>query len=295
MPRSVSSGRTLLVSAALGLSALGVLGVVAPAAAGAGSAARAVAGTTGPDAAHKRVGQVTRSTRVAVAPTTTATTATTTAATSTIGAVRPVEPTASSTSYAFSTVLDGQPVRWDPCTAIRWTANVSSGPKGGLDVLKAAVARIAAVTGTTWEYVGATDTTPTAAYLPTTAQKAYAPVLLGWADADSDLLAGQAPTVLGMTRTAWFGVQMPDGRKHAATRSAVVALDRTDDLPLTGPRSWSAVALHELGHVMGLGHVGDRSQLMADVLPATADLQAGDHAGLVRVGVNAGCVTVPGA
>jgi hypothetical protein len=43
---------------------------------------------------------------------------------------------------------------------------------------------------------------------------------------------------------------------------------------------------------MGLAHVGDSSQLMAAVLPASADLQAGDLAGLSRVGSGAGCVVV---
>lgn len=272
--------RTVVATAALALSALGIVGAVAPALAGATSAAPAstVAGTTGPDAAFKRIGAVTRTARTAEA---------------TAFAVRAAT---TSTSYSFSTVLDGQPVRWNPCTTIRWTANVSRGPAGGLDVLKAAVARVAVLTGTSWEFVGTTGTTPAAGYLPTSAQAQYPPVLIGWTDgAASGMLAGQARSVLGMTRTAWFGVQTPDGKKIAATRGAVIALDRTDALPLRGASSWSTVALHELGHAMGLGHVADRTQLMASVLPALTDLQAGDRAGLAKVGRAAGCVVVPGA
>ena len=279
MSLSVSVRRTVATTAVLGLTALGLVGTLAPAVAEAVSGSpRVLAGGVGPDAAFKRVGEVTRSAR---------TSATSAARTGT---------TAGSTSYSFSTVLDGSPVRWDPCSPIRWTSNTSRGPAGGLDVLKAAVARVASLTGTTWEYVGATTTVPRASYLPTRAQSSYPPVLIGWTDAaSSDLLAGQTASVLGMTRTAWFGVQMPDGGKIAATRAAVIALDRTDALPLTGPTSWKTVALHEVAHAMGLGHVSDRTQLMATVLPAVTDLQAGDQAGLQLLGRSSGCVTVPGA
>lgn len=270
MSRSVNTRRTLAASLALLLA--GVTTVLAPALTGAATAGpRAVVGQAGPDAAFKRIGDV-RRTAVATAAARTAT---------------------ASTSYVFSTLLDGQPVRWDPCTPIRWTANTARGPAGGLEVLQEAVNRVAQVTGTTWQYVGPSTVTATSAYLPTSAQTTYPPVLLGWTDgASSDLLAGQAQSVLGMTRTAWFGIQRADGSKVAATRAAVIALDSADTLPLRGATSWKALALHELGHVMGLGHVGDRTQLMASVLPPVTDLQAGDQAGLVRVGRTAGCVVV---
>jgi hypothetical protein len=115
---------------------------------------------------------------------------------------------------------------------------------------------VAALSGTTWQYVGPTTTVPTSAVVPRAAAASYPPVVIGWTDGtQSDMLRGQAKSVLGMTRTAWFGVQTPDGRKHAATRAAVIALDRTDSLPLRGATSWQAVVLHELGHAMGLAHV----------------------------------------
>lgn len=201
--------------------------------------------------------------------------------------------TSGATSYAFSTVLSGKPMRWNPCAPIRWTANTSRGPVGGLDVLKASVARIAATTGTTWQYVGATTRVPSASYLPTAPASTFPPVLIGWTDgASSDLLRGQSTSVLGMTRTSWFGVQRADGSKVGATRAAVIALDRTDRLPLRGGTSWNSVVLHELGHTMGLAHVGDSRQLMAAMLPRTlSDLQVGDRAGLVRLGSTAGCVS----
>jgi hypothetical protein len=201
-----------------------------------------------------------------------------------------------SNAYRFSSLLDGQPVRWDPCTAIHWRSNTARGPVGGLDVLKGAVAKIAAATGTTWVYDGATTTAPSTSYLPKTPTSGDRPVLLGWTDgASSDLLAGRPAQVLGMTRTVWFGTDDGNGHRVAETKAAVVALDRTDHLPLRGSLSWSATVLHELGHVMGLDHPSDSRQLMAATLPANAtDLQTGDRTGLGRIGRSAGCVDVPG-
>jgi hypothetical protein len=199
-----------------------------------------------------------------------------------------------SSSYRFSSLLDGQPVRWNPCQVIHWKANIARGPVGGLDVLKAAVAHIAYKTGTTWVYDGATTTVPNTAYLPKVPSNTNKAVLLGWTDGTaSDLLRGKPAQVLGMTRTVWFGVDDGRGHRAAATRAAVVALDRTDKLPLRGVQSWSATALHELGHVMGLDHPADSRQLMAATLPNVSTLQTGDNTGLNRVGRAAGCVTIP--
>jgi hypothetical protein len=195
-------------------------------------------------------------------------------------------------SYAFSSVVAGSPVRWNPCAPLHWRANVARGPVGGLDVLKAAVAGIAAATGTQWIYDGTSVTAPATSWLPTTAA-AVKPVLIGWTDGTaSDLLRGKSVNVLGMTRTVWFGRTSPTGTV-AATRGAVIALDRTDRLPLRGNASWSSVALHELGHAMGLDHAHNGTQLMNAVLPTNlSGLQAGDRAGLRLVGRTQGCINL---
>ena len=199
--------------------------------------------------------------------------------------------TATGASYAFSAVVGGKPVRWNPCTAIHWRANVMRAPLGGLDALKAAVASVAATTGTTWVFDGTTTTAPTSAWLPTTSSTVK-PVLIGWADATtSDLLRYQPTSVLGMTRTKWYGKVTSTGT-IAATRGAVIALDRTDRLPLRGTGSWTAVALHELGHAMGLAHPRDSGELMNSVLPASlSSFQTGDRKGLYYVGRSQGCIS----
>ncbi|MCU1602695.1 MAG: peptidase metallopeptidase [Frankiales bacterium] len=197
---------------------------------------------------------------------------------------------ATGASYAFETLLQGRPVRWDPCTAIHWRYRTSGQVVGGFTQVVKAIVRISRATGTTWVYDGAVTTAPTTSWLPKSSAT-RPPVLIGWATAArSDLLSGQSPNVLGVTRMAWFGVTR-DGTTTAAIRSAVVALNQGKHLPLTGPVSWYTVVLHELSHAMGLAHAGSASQLMYPVIqPGLKDLQPGDLTGLARVGRAQGCI-----
>jgi hypothetical protein len=195
--------------------------------------------------------------------------------------------------YRFQSLLAGKPIRWNPCTPIHWRFRAPGAPAGALPMVKKAVARVAKATGTTWVYDGAMWSAPTTAWLPTST-KNIRPVLIGWTDAaHSDLLKGQPKGVLGVTRTAWFSTTR-DGKQLAAIRAAVIALDQTDRLPLTGSVSWYGVTLHELAHAMGLDHAANSRQLLYPILQrGLTDLQSGDLQGLAKVGRQAGCVTVP--
>jgi hypothetical protein len=201
--------------------------------------------------------------------------------------------TATSTAaYKFSTIYNSKPVRWNPCQVIHWKFRSTNAPYGGLNTVKAAVARVAYLTGTTWKYDGLTTAVPSTKWLPTSTTT-IRPVLIGWTDgAHSDLLRGQPASVLGVTRTAYFKATV-NGVPVAATKAAVIALDRTNKLPMTGAVSWKSTMLHELAHTMGLNHVGTRSQMMYPVLQRTLiDLQYGDRTGLSKLGRRAGCVNL---
>jgi hypothetical protein len=195
--------------------------------------------------------------------------------------------------YKFSSVLAGKPVRWNPCAPIHWRFRAANAPRGGFYVVKAAIARVQRATGIRFVYDGLSASVPSTRWLPTTTAK-VPPVLIGWTDGShSDLLRGVPSGVLGVTRTAYFGTTV-NGVQVAATKAAVIALDRTDRLPLTGSVSWSAVLQHEMGHVMGLDHVGNARQLMYPMLQRSLlNLQAGDLLGLARLGRAAGCINLP--
>jgi hypothetical protein len=118
-------------------------------------------------------------------------------------------------------------------------------------------------------------------------------MLIGWTDGShSDLLRNRPAAVLGVTRTAYFGI-LQGSTTLAATKAAVIALDRTNKLPLTGAVSWNTTILHELGHAMGLDHVSNSRQLMYPMLQRNLyGLQSGDKAGLYKLGRASGCINL---
>jgi hypothetical protein len=200
--------------------------------------------------------------------------------------------TSSTQLYKFSSLVSGKPVRWNPCKAIHYRIRTIGMPTGAGPVVKAAVARVAKATGITIIYDGQSTSTPTSGWLPKSST-GIRPVLIGWTDAaHSDLLRNQPSAVLGVTRTAYFAT-VQDGLTLAATKAAVIALDRTNHLALTGSVSWNTVLQHELGHAMGLDHVGNSHELMYPVLSRSLyGLQSGDLAGLARLGKSAGCINL---
>jgi hypothetical protein len=124
-------------------------------------------------------------------------------------------PAASPSAFAFSTLLDGKagplgPVRADPLDGQH---RARPGRRPGM--LQESVDRIAQLTGTTWVYVGPSSDTPTSAYLPTRRRTSTRRCCSLDRRCGSDLLAGQPRDVLGMTRTAWFGIKRSDGTKIA--------------------------------------------------------------------------------
>jgi predicted Zn-dependent protease len=77
---------------------------------------------------------------------------------------------------------------------------------------------------------------------------------------------------------------------------ANIYLDRTTAIrhgfPTSGLPAWGQVYLHELGHAVGLAHVGGRDEIMNPAVSRYNHVLAtGDLRRLRRVGAPAGCIT----
>lgn len=201
-------------------------------------------------------------------------------------------------SYRFLAAHpDGSPVRWDPCSPIRYVVNLDGAPYGtSLDDVGAAFARVTDVTGIRFEFAGGTDE-PARGDRPVVQPDRYgpgwAPVLVAWTD------PGRSPSLTGDVVAS--ATAIPAGRTPVYV-SGSIHLDATQDLRagFGRGRAWGTVLLHEAGHLVGLEHVGDESEVMhpggeRSRASATVRWGAGDREGLRRVGLDAGCQDVPAA
>jgi hypothetical protein len=178
--------------------------------------------------------------------------------------------------YAFGRVEDGQPVRW--CAPeIRLLINDSQAPAGALKDFRQAMAQVSVASGIRLHIVGNTDlVADSTSHLR--AGDPYPEVLVSWARPhESDLMAAGASgvTTANPART--------DAGMRLVTGAVIF---NTDHDALYRPGFGKGMTrgnlyLHELIHLLGLGHV-DSDELMAATIGADtpAGLSTGDREGL---------------
>ena len=200
----------------------------------------------------------------------------------------PADPDASGGTYAFTATQPGsdQPVTYDPCRPVEIVINDREAPPGTRAIVDRAVARAATVSGLQLTITGSTDEPASArrsAYQPKRYGDRWAPVLLAWTD------PGEVPDLGGDVVGLGGSVSSPADDGRPTYVSGIVLLDAPDATTILrrdgGAQQVEDIVLHELGHLLGLDHVGSEDELM---FPAgrkdVHGYQRGARAGLTRLG-----------
>jgi hypothetical protein len=197
--------------------------------------------------------------------------------------------------YTFLTTFRGKPVRWDPCAPITYRVNLNgSAPASELRHVHAAFAELGrALGGVRFAYKGATGVVPDKS---DDAKAARTNIVVAFAApgagrAKSSMIKGREAARGGFGPTSWT---TGDGAHVPIAKAGAVVVDARKFRTMSR-KTRTALYLHEIGHVLGLGHAGDRAQLMYPTLlnsgPRT--YAAGDRSGLEQLGRAAGCLQVP--
>jgi Matrixin len=188
--------------------------------------------------------------------------------------------------YAFLSTQPGtkEPVTYPPCRVVQVRINPADEVVGGTRLVLDAMARVSELSNLPLEYVGPSTQRPDEwSDAMEGGMEAYPPALVSWSHEDeTPELAGD---VVGLG-----GSISVRGAAFARTRymTGSVTLDAPDLAEvLEGPDGEAqvrAVILHELGHLVGLGHVADPGELMSETNYGNHDFGPGDREGLARLG-----------
>jgi hypothetical protein len=181
---------------------------------------------------------------------------------------------------------DTQPARYDPCRPIHYVIRDRNTPIGGDDAIRNAVAAVSKATGLQFIDDGNSTEAPKwnrLLYQPSRYGDRWAPVLIAWTDPTEspdvgDMVAGRGGSVAFTSRVDEPPVYV----------SGQIELDVTDFQQMQA--AWhgdvieTEVIEHELGHVVGLDHVADQTQIMNPTVYTLNGFGVGDLRGLAYAG-----------
>jgi len=210
----------------------------------------------------------------------------------TVGLLGCPQASASTAPYRFYSVqgTPSEPVRWNPCAAVTYRINPNGyAGTGAISRVRAAVAEVSAATGIRFSYLGRTAVVPDDPLNPTagtTADVVIAWARSGWGARRSAMMpSGSRVVGIGGYST------MHTNRGFQLARHGYVVFNAGRVFTMSARRQY-VVALHELGHLVGLDDVTDARQIMnySVLLHGPSHYASGDLWGLHRLGRRAGCL-----
>lgn len=180
---------------------------------------------------------------------------------------------------------------YDPCRAVHYVTRAENMPAGGQELIRQAVDSISRATGLVFIDDGMTDepsTSPRRAFQPERYGDRWAPLLFSWkTPAEQGAFNGSSggKTTVGIGGSTAYTV---NGKSNVYVSGEVQLNAQRLSATLGGHGGADqvrAVIEHELAHVVGLGHIGDTTQLMAETTSESVTaFGAGDLTGLALLG-----------
>jgi hypothetical protein len=207
-----------------------------------------------------------------------------------------LRPSGRTSSFAFLHV-DGEtalPARYDPCTPLHYVVNREGTTETSMADLRRGMREISEASGIGFAFDGYTEESVSRSRSPYQPKRygsdRWAPVLIAWVP-QSEMLVPDDQAV-GAAGSVY--VRNPQGELVYVT-GTITFNSEARLLPGYGfGDSWGDVILHELGHLVGLAHVSDTTQVMnPDVTGGDARLGSGDLEGLHQLGRAGGCLDTP--